>query len=63
MKDIRICIFDTDAIRSGAIKEVLSNEGYSVTLFSTEVSSLKALLEDSYDAVFVGLDFVDDIIG
>jgi DNA-binding response OmpR family regulator len=63
MKDIRICIFDTDAIRAEAIKEVLSNEGYSITLFSSEVSSLKALLEESYDAIFVGLDFVDDIIG
>ena len=62
MKDIRICIFDTDTIRAGAIKEVLSDEGYSVKIFSTEVASLKALLEESYDAIFVGLDFVDDII-
>jgi two-component SAPR family response regulator len=62
MKEIRICLFDTDVIRAEAIKEVLSNEGYSVSLFSTEVASLKALLEDKYDAIFVGLDFVDDIV-
>ncbi len=63
MKDIKICIFDTDTIRAEAIKEVLSNEDYSVKLFSTEVASLKALLEDNYDVVFVALDFVEDIIG
>lgn len=62
MNDIRICIFDSDAIRAEAIKEVLSNEGYLPSLFSTEVSSLKALLEDKYDAIFVGLDFVENII-
>jgi len=62
MNDIRICIFDSDTIRAEAIKDVLSNEGYIPSLFSTEVSSLKALLEDKYDAIFVGLDFVENII-
>jgi DNA-binding NarL/FixJ family response regulator len=62
MNDIRICIFDSDTIRAEAIKEVLSNEGCLPSLFSTEISSLKALLEEKYDAVFVGLDFVENII-
>ncbi|MEI6521203.1 MAG: hypothetical protein WCO98_14380, partial [bacterium] len=50
-------------IRAAAIKDVLASEGYSPSLFSTEVSSLKALLEDKCDAIFVGLDFVEDILG
>ena len=62
MNDIRICIFDSDTIRAEAIKEVVSNEGYFPSLFSTEISSLKALLEDKYDAIFIALDFAENII-
>ena len=62
MNEIRISIFDADTIRAAAIKEVLQGEGYGVETFSTEISSLKALLEEKYDVIFVGLDFTDDIV-
>jgi len=62
MNDIRIGIFDSDTIRAEAIKEILFDEGYLPSIFSTEVSSLKALLEDKYDALFIALDLVENII-
>jgi len=62
MNEIKVCIFDSETMRSEAIKEILSGEGYQIETFSTEISSLKALLENKYDAIFIGLDFTDNIV-